>query len=233
VRDGLIASAAGGTLFLDEIGDMEERSQIKLLRLIQEGEYYPVGSDILKKTSARIVAVTNCNLPERVAEKLFRRDLYYRLCTHEIHLPPIRERGEDIPLLLDHFLHEAALLYQKSPPTVSMSALSYLLGLSFQGNVRELKSIIYDAVARHKEGELSAQSFGGGNNNWVPLAPGEASNVVTEHSIDAIFGHFPTFHEVEKYLINEAMRRSADNINTAAAMLGITRQTIANHRKKS
>ncbi|MDD5284366.1 MAG: sigma-54 dependent transcriptional regulator [Desulfuromonadaceae bacterium] len=232
-REGLIAHAVGGTLFLDEIGDMEERSQIKLLRLLQEGEYYPVGSDTLKKTTARIVAVTNCNLPERVAEKLFRRDLYYRLCTHEIHIPPLRERPEDIPLLLDHFLNEAALSYHKNPPPVSASAVSNLLGLSFPGNVRELKAMSYDAVARHSEGELNARSFGN-QRGRMPVVSCEAPSASSAgHSIDALFGHFPTFHEIEEYLIDEALRRSAGNPNVAAAMLGITRQTIANHRKKS
>ena len=231
-REGLIARAAGGTLFLDEIGDMEERSQIKLLRLLQEREYYPVGSDILKKTTARIVAVTNCNLQERVAEKLFRRDLYYRLCTHEIHIPPLRDRCEDIPLLLEHFLNEAVLAYQKSRPAISVSAISHLLGLSFPGNVRELKAMIYDAVARHKGGELTAGSFGGQRKGITAVSDMASQNNSNGQGIDSLFGHFPTLREIEEYLINEAMRRSADNINTAAAMLGITRQTISNHRKK-
>lgn len=232
-REGLIARAAAGTLFLDEIGDLDERSQIKLLRLLQEGEYYPVGSDTLKKTSARIVAVTNHNLSERVAEKLFRRDLYYRLCTHEIHIPPLRERCEDIPLLLDHFLREAALSYHRNPPVVSVSAVSHLLGWSFPGNVREMKALVFDAVARHTEGELTAHSFGGQHKVGLPADPDERSSDGSKaHSIDAIFGHFPTFHEIEEYLIEEALRRSAGNPNMAAAMLGITRQTISNHRRK-
>jgi DNA-binding NtrC family response regulator len=232
-REGLIARAAAGTLFLDEIGDLDERSQIKLLRLLQEGEYYPVGSDTLKKTSARIVAVTNHNLSERVSEKFFRRDLYYRLCTHEIHIPPLRERCEDIPLLLDHFLREAALSYHKNPPVVSVSAVSYLLGWSFPGNVREMKALVFDAVARHTEGELTAQSFGGHHKGEIPADPDEGSSDGSKaYSIDAIFGHFPTFHEIEEYLIEEALRRSAGNPNMAAAMLGITRQTISNHRRK-
>ena len=231
-REGLIARAAGGTLFLDEIGDLEERSQIKLLRLLQEGEYYPVGSDSIKKTTARIIAVTNHNLPERVEEKLFRRDLYYRLCTHEIHLPPLRERAEDIPLLLEHFLNEAVQSYKKNLPIVSESGLSYLLGLSFSGNIRELKAMIFDAVARDTEGVLTAQSFGGSNDGISTVTGISSTTGSGKHSIEALFGHFPTISEIEEYLIKEAMIRSAGNIKTAAAMLGTTRQTIANHRKK-
>ena len=232
VREGLIARAAEGTLFLDEIGDLDERSQIKLLRLLQEGEYYAVGSDALKKTTARIVAVTNHNLSERVAEKLFRRDLYYRLCTHEIHIPPIRERCEDIPLLFNHFLREAAASYHKAVPAVSPSAVPHLLGWSFPGNVRELKAIVFDAVARHTEGELTSRSFGDHKEDLLAVA-GKVfpNNGSAEHSIEALFGHFPTFREVEEYLIDEALSRSDGNPNMAAAMLGITRQTISNRRK--
>jgi two-component system, NtrC family, response regulator HydG len=231
-REGMIARAAGGTLLLDEIGDLEERSQIKLLRLLQEGEYYPVGSDALKKTTARFVAVTNHNLPERVAAQLFRRDLYYRLCTHEIQIPPLRERREDMSLLVEHFVAEAALSYNKSRPAVSASAVAFLRGLGFPGNIRELKAMIYDAVARCNEAELSAHCFGIRSRGALAPTDGGASHAAKEFSIDALFGHFPTFHEIEEYLIDEALRRSEGNLNAAAATLGITRQTISNRRKK-
>lgn len=230
-REGLIARAADGTLFLDEIGDLDERSQIKLLRLLQEGEYYPVGSDTLKKTTTRIIAVTNHNLSERVAEKLFRKDLYYRLCTHEIHIPPLRERCEDIPLLFEHFLREAALSYHKNQPKVAVRAISHLLGLSFPGNVRELKAMVYDAVARHTEGELTDQSFDRRKGERIPASASIPVHSSSDQVIDSLFGHFPTFHEIEDYLIEEALRRTAGNPGMAASLLGITRQTIANRRK--
>ena len=229
-REGLLERAAGGTIILDEIGDMDERSQIKLLRLLEEGEYYPVGSDKVKKASARIVAVTNHNLLERVTAKLFRRDLYYRLCIHEIHVLPLRDRYEDIPLLLEHFLQESELIYHKKSPTVSVSAASYLLGCSFPGNIRELKTMIFDAVARHSEGELTAQSFDAGRRELSAISDNIPSMDPAGHDIEAFFGHFPTFHEIEEYLIDEALLRSAGNLNMAAAMLGITRQTISNRK---
>lgn len=230
-REGLIARASDGTLFLDEIGDLDERSQIKLLRLLQEGEYYPVGSDTLKKTTARIIAVTNHNLSERVAEKLFRGDLYYRLCTHEIHIPPLRERCEDIPLLLEHFLRDAALSYHKIQPDVSVRAISHLLGLNYPGNVRELKAMVFDAVARHTDGELTEQSFCRRNGDRSIAPANSTENGISDHVIDALFGHFPTFHEIEEYLLEEALRRTSGNPNMAASLLGITRQTISNRRK--
>ncbi|NVN91232.1 MAG: sigma-54-dependent Fis family transcriptional regulator [Desulfuromonadales bacterium] len=230
-RAGLVSQAAGGTLFLDEIGDLDDRSQIKLLRLLQEYEYYPIGSDIIQKSSARVVVATNQNLSERISAKLFRRDLYYRLCIHHIHIPPLRERPEDIPLLLDQFLHEAAQDYQKSPPAVAVSAVSHLLGWSFPGNVRELKAMVFDAVARHTEGALTAQSFGAQREEMPEVASRESTNTTGEYTIEMFFGHFPTFHEIEEYLIDEALRSSAGNINLAATMLGITRQTISNRLK--
>jgi two-component system, NtrC family, response regulator HydG len=176
---------------------------------------------------------TNHNLPEQVAGKLFRRDLYYRLCAHEIHIPPLRERPEDIPLLVEHFCAEAAQIHRKPQPKVAASTLSRLLGWSYPGNVRELRAMIFDAVARHGEGELTAQSFGN-NKLTVPEHHGQqTADRKPGLAIDTIFGHFPTLHEIEEYLIDAALRRSSGNINLAAGMLGITRQTIANRQKSA
>jgi PAS domain S-box-containing protein len=107
-RGGLIARASGGTLFLDEIGDLSESSQVKLLRLLQERTYYTLGSDVLQETDARIVVATNQNIKDLISKGRFREDLYYRLGAHQIHIPPLRERKDDIPLLLQYFLEEAA-----------------------------------------------------------------------------------------------------------------------------
>ena len=112
-RSGLIAQASGGTLFLDEIGDLAELSQVKLLRLLQEQEYYPVGSDIPMVSDARIIAATNRDLRKLTEAGKFRNDLYFRLCAHQVHIPPLRERLDDIPVLLDHFLDEAAKTFKK------------------------------------------------------------------------------------------------------------------------
>ena len=107
-RGGMIDKAGSGTLFLDEIGDLSAASQVKLLRLLQEGEYYPLGSDRPQKLRARIVVATNVDLAASQAAGQFRKDLYYRLCAHHVHIPSLRERREDLPLLLDHFLEQAA-----------------------------------------------------------------------------------------------------------------------------
>ncbi len=180
------------------------------------------------------MAVTNKNLPEQVAAKHFRMDLYYRLRTHEIHIPPLRERHEDIPLLLDLFLHEAAHIYHKKAPNIAFDALSNLLRWSFPGNIRELKAMVHDAVARNNGEELTAQSFAG--INWNDNIPADYGSVVvnseTSRPIYSKLDRFPTLSEMEDYHIQEALRRTSGNYNMAAAMLGITRQTINNRKKK-
>lgn len=231
-REGLIGKAAGGTLFLDEIGDMSDISQVKLLRLLQEGEYYPVGADNIKQSDARIVVATNRTLTDEIAAGKFRRDLYYRLCTHQIKIPPLHERSEDIPLLARNFIDEAARRFHKPPPSLSLDAISCMTGCRFPGNVRELKAMIFDAVACHEGNKLTAGDFTRYLDNAAVSsnqcsAPGENGR----GSLVSIFGHFPTFREVEEHLIDEALKLTDHNFNVAASLLGITRQTIANRLK--
>ncbi len=154
-REGIIAQAGGGTLFLDEIGDLSETSQVKLLRLLQERHYYPLGSDMPRKTDARIVLATNKNLKERIAKGVFRADLYYRLAVHEVVVPPLRERMEDIPLLTTNFLDEAARTMGKPSPTPPKELFSLLKTHDFPGNVRELRALVFDAVAQHESRMVS------------------------------------------------------------------------------
>lgn len=158
-REGLIAQASGGTLFLDEIGDLAESSQVKLLRLLQEREYYPLGSDIPKHSDARIIVATNHDLHKSMLSGKFRKDLYYRLRGHQIHIPSLRERLEDIPLLLDHFLEEASKSMNRKKPTPPPELVTLLSTYGFPGNVRELQAMVFDAVARHKSGILSMDVF--------------------------------------------------------------------------
>src|SRR6185369_1448837 len=147
-REGMIAQATGGTLFLDEIGELSDASQIKLLRLLKEQEYFQLGSDAPQKTSARIITATNRDLRIMVDEGRFRQDLYYRLCTHQVQIPPLAARKGDIPLLLERFIMEAAASMSKEAPSTSPELYHYLATYDFPGNVRELKSMAFDAVAR-------------------------------------------------------------------------------------
>ncbi|MGD9210545.1 MAG: sigma-54 dependent transcriptional regulator, partial [Desulfobacteraceae bacterium] len=158
-RNGLIEQAAGGTLFLDEIGDLNHTSQVKLLRLLQEGEYFSLGSDIPQISDARLVAATNQNLTHLQENGHFRKDLNYRLRTHRIYIPPLRQRLDDIPLLVDHFLRQTARKLKKKKPTIPKELLTLLKTYSYPGNIRELQSMIFDAVSQHKGGILSLRSF--------------------------------------------------------------------------
>ncbi|MCK4515426.1 MAG: sigma-54-dependent Fis family transcriptional regulator, partial [Spirochaetaceae bacterium] len=146
IRKGLIEQAADGTLFLDEIGDLDNAAQVKLLRLLQEGEYYALGSDSPGRSSARIIAATNADLQQRQMDGSFRRDLYYRLMAHHVRIPPLRERMEDLPLLLDHFIAESAQLLSRPIPSTPARLVDVLASYSFPGNVRELQSLVHDVV---------------------------------------------------------------------------------------
>lgn len=231
-RDGLVSKAANGTLFLDEIGDLNELSQVKLLRLLQEREFYPVGADLVKSSTARIVLATNVNLQERIKEGRFRRDLYYRLCSHQIQIPPLRERSEDIPILLESFVEEAARHFDKSIPTVSPELITALGEYDFPGNVRELQARVSDAVARHEDGVLSLDDFPGisAAPQRQTLVPSVVSNT-SNAGIYSLFGRLPTFREIEDYLIIEALKVSEGNYASAALILGVTRQTISKRLK--
>lgn len=225
-RDGLIRQAAKGTLFLDEIGDLSERSQIKLLRLIQEKEYYQIGSDACVKTDARIVVATNQVLHDRMADGMFRKDLYYRLKTHQINIPPLRERLEDIPFLLDHFLKEAALTTGKRQPSYPPELVTLLRTYDFPGNIRELQAMVWDSLARHTNGVLPMESFkqaiGGGKEQ---RHAGEESDPFA-HSVFAGLKGFPTLKQVEGLLISEALKMANNNQGIAASLLGMSRQAL-------
>ena len=138
-RTGLAEKASGGTLFLDEIGDLSPASQVKLLRFLQEGEFFPLGSDVAKRSDARIVVATNQELETLRDAGTFRKDLYYRLRIHHVHIPPLRERTEDLPLLLNHFLEKAAKMLGKKQPTPPKELITLLGAYHFPGNIRELE----------------------------------------------------------------------------------------------
>jgi DNA-binding NtrC family response regulator len=232
-REGLIACAAGGTLFLDEIGDLTDSSQIKLLRLLQEKEYYPVGSDILKKSDARLVLATNRDLQKLIAAGKFRNDLYYRLCAHQVQIPPLRERLDDVPLLLDHFLAKAAAELGKKKPTPPPELKILLSICSFPGNVRELEAMVFDAAIRHSSGILSMESFRAALGDVLSAAESvHPLQQAAESQLTGMFGHFPTIDEIEEHMINEAMQLAKGNQGIAANLLGMGRQTLNKRLKE-
>lgn len=229
-RKGMIEKAAEGTLLLDEIGDLNPASQVKLLRLLQNGEYYPLGSDQPKQMTARVVVATHADLEAKMAAGEFRRDLYYRLISHHVHLPPLRERKDDLPLLLEHFLGEAAAKLGRKKPTPPKELSVLLSTYSFPGNVRELEAMVYDAVSLHNSKILSMKSF-------LERIDIQNEHPVVEHSPTredpfSSLESLPTLQQVGQLLVAEAMQRSAGNQSIAARLLGISQPALSKRLKQ-
>ncbi len=226
-RSGLIEKAAGGTLFLDEIGDLKPESQVKLLRLLQEQEYYPLGSDERKLSDARIIVATNCDLSTQMQKGLFRSDLFYRLKTHHIHIPPLRERREDICLLFNHFLSLAAKELKRKKPLIPQPLLPLLECYSFPGNIRELESLIFDAISRSSAKSLSLDVFRAyipeSEQEGLPHSQAQSNQNFWEF---AIKGNFPSLKTMNDMLIQRAMEHANGNQSVAAKLLGISRQAL-------
>ncbi len=236
IRKGLIEKACGGTLFLDEIGDLSMLSQVKLLRLLQEGEYYSIGSDELKRSDSRIIVATNKNLYEMQKEGKFRNDLYYRLNAHHVTIPPLRERLDDLPILLDYFLEDASRVFSKNKPEVSEEILNLLSNYHFPGNIRELRSIIYDAVSSTQSGKLDIRVFRMHINESISgLNPNIAQpNFVGADPLAPMvisFDKFPSLKDITRYIIKEAMGKTRGNQRSAAQLLGITQQALSSRLK--
>jgi DNA-binding NtrC family response regulator len=224
-RTGLIEQAVNGTLFLDEIGVLEKNSQIKLLRLLQEGEYYSLGSDIIKTTDAVVIAATNADLQTQMKEGAFRNDLYYRLNTHHIRLPALRERPNDIPVLASHFVSEAAKSLAKKCPEIAVDVLAMLRRQAFPGNVRELQSLIFDAVAQCEDPVLGSTYFQGQS-----AGHGKPDSSARSFSI-SYSGDLPRLEDVEEFFVAEALRLTNDNHTAAATLLGVSQSTISRRIK--
>jgi DNA-binding NtrC family response regulator len=224
-RDGLISQAQDGILFLDEMGDLSPASQVKLLRLIQENEYYPLGSDQPRKSNARIICSTNRDLKKLVEAGSFRNDLYFRLNTHVIAVPPLRDRKEDIPLLLGHFLQESARELRKRTPTPPAELLDLLAAYDFPGNVRELQTLVADAVSRHRAGVLSMESFRGVIGSTRRPDP-VGSDEKPGQGAEAFLAGLPTLKQAEEFLVRRALEQAKGNQGIASQLLGITRQAL-------
>ena len=227
-RDGMVARASGGSLFLDEIGDLHISSQVKLLRLLQERTYTPLGSDVSKQSDADVIAASNQDLRKLTAEGSFRRDLYFRLSAHRVEVPPLRERAEDIPLLVGHFIEQAAASMRKAVPEATPELLTLLSVYHFPGNVRELRAMIFDAVALHRSGlflsmESCKEAIDKNRRFGEPGAdnPGPATGTSLHTT-----GRFPTLKEAESFLIDEALRQAGGNQGIAAMLLGISRPAL-------
>ncbi len=232
LRRGLIEQAASGTLFLDEIGDLSNESQVKLLRLLQESRYYPLGADMPKMSDARIVAATHQDLAAKQSAGAFRKDLYYRLQAHHIHIPPLRERQDDLPLLIEYYLEKAAEVLNKKKPTAPRELATLLRTYHFPGNIRELEGMIFDAVSRHAFGVLAMNSF----REKISLNSGVHFDAVSQHDEEqprvTFSDRLPTLEEAEQLLINEALSRAGGNQSIAASLLGLSRRALNNRLRR-
>ena len=222
-REGIFAEAEGGTLFLDEIGDMPYALQAKVLRMLQDGKIRPVGSNQERQVHVRIVAATNHDLEKQVADGRFREDLFFRLETFALHVPPLREREDDIELLGAMFLQQHALRLEKNIHGVSASAAETLRSYRFPGNVRELNNAIERAVVFCGGRELQRKDLpprirketASGMN---PSGVGEVL-MIDDHSL-------PTLLDVENRYIAHVLERVSGNKRRAADILGIGRRTL-------
>lgn len=223
-RIGLLSEAENGTIFIDEIGDLPLNSQIKLLRLLQEKEYYPIGADKPKQCNAKIVCATNKSLAEEVKSGRFRADLFYRLNSHVIYIPPLRERIQDIEVLIPHFInkHKTNKNFTIGYPKQLLPILSQY---SFPGNIRELEMMVADALATCKGSTIPLEPFFNKIDAVKSIKDKTFSNEYS--TID----DFPSLHDIEKQHIQKALALAEQNQSLASRLLGITRQTLHNKLK--
>jgi len=215
-RAGKITQAQNGTLLLDEIAELKAELQPKLLRVLQEGEYEPVGSERTMKSEARIIAATNQDIISLVEQGLFRTDLYYRLNTLTITLPPLRERREDIPELVDLFLNKYNCLYNRSINRLCSDAMDALMDHSWPGNIRELENCIQRAVALADEDAITERD----------LFDLESSS--HEKLAQTVTNEPRTLEDLECQYIEEILHRTEGHQGQAASILGIDRKTLYN-----
>jgi len=235
-KQGLFQAAEGGTLFLDEVADLPLSMQVKLLRAIQEKAIRPVGAQREVPIDVRILSATHTDLARLVEEGRFRQDLYYRINVIRLHVPSLRERRDDIPLLAEHFLARIVRAWDIPPVTVSPAALQALEGYGYPGNVRELENILERAVTlcegdTIEPGDLQlpeAQAPGNAADASVPAAPPPAADTGGEPPASLE----PLLQDVEKDAIVKALEQTRYNKTAAAKLLGISFRALRYRLKK-
>jgi transcriptional regulator with PAS, ATPase and Fis domain len=220
---GMIAAAGGSTLFLDEISDMPPDLQTRFLRVLQEREYRPLGSTRTLKADFRVVAATNRPIASALAENRLRADLYYRLNTFQIEIPPLRERKEDIPPLVATFLKRFAQELGKDEPEITPEAFQKLLDYSWPGNVRELQNAMEYAVVLARQNKISVKELP----TEVQLPAALQQTERTNNS-----GGVQNLDDMERNAIIQALAQCHGNKKKAAQLLGIQRPTLYNKMKR-
>jgi two-component system response regulator HydG len=212
-REGRIAQARGGTLFLDEIGELAPQVQVKLLRVLQEGEYEPLGGRT-EKADFRLIAATNRDLQKEVREGRFREDLFYRLNVIAITCPPLRDRAEDIPLLVDHFVEVYSRKNGRPPLRITREALERLCAYPWPGNVRELENVMERAVVLSTDAQLSESDLP------EPIAQAKPTGQALSFAIGT------PLEEIERRVIHATLEHTGGDKRLAAQLLGIATRTI-------
>jgi len=210
-REGYVAAAEGSTLFIDEIGDMSTVAQRRLLRFLEGGEYRRLGETSLRRADIRVISATNVDLDRRVREGRFRGDLLFRLRDETIHVPPLRERGEDVLLLARHFLRAQAARRGEAPPTLSREAEAALLGYAWPGNVRQLQKEMRSLAVRAAGREVTLEDLSRDLRQAPARKPGTLRAALRQR---------------ESELLQDALDRNGGIQARAAAELGITRQAL-------
>ncbi len=232
-RQGKFQAADGGTIFLDEISELPLEAQGKLLRVLQEMEVTPVGSTRSTKVDVRVIAATNKNLIKLVAEDKFREDLFYRLSVIEINLPPLRDRKEDIPELIELFTKQALKIHGLKKGGFTQEAVKFLMDYEFPGNIRELKNLVNKLIAIYRERPITPDliqtqvkeektSF----SDWKESLRKEVSDMFTKGKKNI---YTKIVEDVEKVVIEEVLKYTKGNISEASKYLGIHRNTV--HKK--
>jgi DNA-binding NtrC family response regulator len=225
-KRGLVQDADSGTLFLDEIGDLNLSMQVKLLRLLQEGEYKPVGSNAIRKVDIRFLAATNQRLGDKIKKGEFREDLFYRLNVINIHLPPLRERRDDIPVLASHFLEKYNKQYGKEIKRISAQVMNYFVGRDWPGNVRELENAIERGVIMSSEDVLNLEDIGipertSDDAEYSQLPPStDIFSMTFKDAKDKLLERFQSEY------ISNVLSRNEGNVSQAARQSGLKRQYL-------
>ncbi len=230
-KPGRFELADGGTLFLDEIAEIPVEMQVKLMRALQESEFERVGGTVTIRVDVRLVVATNRDLGKEVEEGRFRDDLFYRLNVVPIHLPPLRERRADIPLLVEHFIGKYNARLNRTIKGIAPDALSMILNYRWPGNIRELENVIERSIVFCERETIQVKNLPETlSEHPAPTAPGAIAAMTEDSSMKDIVKHATV--EIEKSLIVKALAETKDNVTQAAKKLKISRKSLQNKMKE-